>query len=60
KNADDFVDVQSRGKVNKRRMECVGQPISGWEVSITQRTCPCRASYKYGNCAHLVVALKTR
>jgi hypothetical protein len=39
RSADDQAGAKEQGGVNKRRMERWGQPVIGWEVNITQRTC---------------------
>ncbi|KAJ8527456.1 hypothetical protein ON010_g14806 [Phytophthora cinnamomi] len=57
KRSREDLPVTAQLGVETARMEHLNMPVTGWEVDIVARTCPCRAFFKGGCCVHLLYAL---
>ncbi|GMF21879.1 unnamed protein product [Phytophthora fragariaefolia] len=53
KRTGEYLATTAQKDVNYGRMECVGQPYTGWYVSIQLQHCQCNYWWKFGSCNHL-------
>ncbi|OWY90096.1 hypothetical protein PHMEG_00041931, partial [Phytophthora megakarya] len=52
------LEISSQMGANYARMEHQDMPWNGWPVDLVHQKCPCKYSFKFGTCIHLVFALR--